>query len=141
MDTYTKIFILQFCYIWLALSQFPPKYPVAPNPDDPCAKFNGIPLWNLSRSSYDEWVEAGCYNCGLVTGEYIKPGLECDGVEHCSFGRDEIFKNAYECCDPKIVSGQNCAPNGRDCSNNYQCGSGFCKNGKCADPSSVTKEA
>ena len=129
MDAYTKIIILQFCYIGLALSQFPPKYPVAPNPDDPCAKFNDIPPDRLPKNFLDAMNKAGCFNCGPCTGEYIKDEWLCDGKEDCSTGRDERYckrENIFEKMS-MVVSSPRCLANTIFCWRHDQCCSGYCK--------------
>ena len=96
MHANTRFFILQLCYLGLALSQYPPKYPVQPNPNDFCARLNGVKrddiyqdLKELYHIMFDKF-HPRCYDCSPYTGEYVRTELRCDGKEDCSTGDDEM---------------------------------------------------
>ena len=136
MHANTRIFILQLCYLGLALSQYPPKYPVQPNPNDFCARFNGIKRGDIPLSSVDAMFDTfhrRCYDCCPSTGEYVRTELRCNGEEDCSTGSDERY------CEPKSLfkqfskafSSQSCLSGEKDCSHHYLCCAGYCKKGRC----------
>ena len=131
MYAYTKIFMLQFCYFGLVFSQYPPKYPVRPNPNDLCAKFNGITYKDLDFYYVQDLLLSDpprCHDCSPSTGEYVRWELRCDGKEDCSTGSDERY------CEPEslykknsqAISSRSCTLSGGDCTWNDQCCSGYC---------------
>lgn len=137
MHANTRFFILQLCYFGLALSQFyPPKYPVPPNKNDFCARFNGILRDDISASFRDlesimfDKFHPRCFDCGTLTGEYVRTEFRCDGKEDCSTGCDEtycdsksFFKQFSKAFPSQVVS--------RRCCHDDSCYSGYCKNGYC----------